>query len=224
MKKTALLLVLVAVLVSMVLFPGCRTEQQLPTPKIPILNNELANGKLVIESPVAGEGFTFVREYSTSYNAKNWRITDSKSLKMRAWVKGAKGTILVEHMHADVSLKSRYESFDGWLQDSMDDSIHGGTQPGFYVTEQYPYENVFAVEGFSKTLIDGWVFLIGSYGAGGIYEQRLTETNLVRYGKVYGNKVQIVYDLLIKAENEPYFHTRSLIDEFLVPTAIQPSG
>ncbi len=202
---------------------GCAENKELPTPNLPVLHNDLVMGQLVIKEKVPGESFIFRREYSTPYDAKNWRITDSKNLVMKAWLENAPAgiTVLVEHMHCDISLKSRYESFDGWPQDSMDDSVHGGTQPGFYITENYPYENVFAIEGFSKTLLDGWMFLFSGYGAGGVNTYRLTEENLVQYGKVYGNKVQVVYDLLIKNANELYFHTRSIIDEFLVPTVIQ---
>lgn len=221
MKKylSALLGVILAVSV----LTSCSESKGLPTPPLPVLNNDLANGKLVIKSVVPGEDFTFVREYSTSYNAKSWRITDSKALTMRAWVEGAKVTVLVEHVHADISLKSKYEALDGWPQDTMDDSVHGGTQPGFFVNDKYPYENVFAIEGFSQTLISGWMFFFSGFGQGNVQQTRLTEENLVRSGKVYANKVQIVYDLLIKSDNEPYFHTRSLIDEFLVPTATQPA-
>lgn len=218
MKRMGLIVALFLVIFSTLFVVGCRPE--LPLSDLPTLNNDLANGKLTIDKVVPGEDFSFVREYSTSYDAKSWRITDSKNLMMRAWVRGApRGMIvLVEHMHSDVSLKSRYEGLDGWPQDSMDDSVHGGDQPGFWVTESYPYENVFAIEGFSQSLIEGW----GYWGTGYIGSYRLTETNVVQYGKVYGNKIQVVYDLLIKRADEQYFHTRSVIDEFLVPTGVQP--
>ena len=36
-------------------------------------------------------------------------------------------------------------------------------------------------------------------------------------GGVYGNKVQVIYDLLIKYPGESLYHSRSLIDEFLIP-------
>ena len=225
LKKGLRFTVVFLVLIVTVLAIGssCTSTPEIPRADLPVLNNDLAGGKYTVKSQIQGEAFSFIREYSTSYNSAAWRITDSKSLLMRAWLEGAEGaTVLVEHVHIDIAIKSRYEQFDGWPQDSMDDSVHGGIQPGFLVTNQYPYENVFAIEGFSQTLIDGWAFFVGSYGYGGVSEDRLTEETLVDHGKVYGNKVQVVYDLLIKYGNEPYFHTRSIIDEFLVPTATQP--
>lgn len=220
MKRISTVMAFILVFLSMFSATGCEPEQGLLTPQIPVLNNDLADGKLNILSSVPGESFTFLREYSTGYDAKQWRITDSKNLAMKAWVDNAKGiTVLVEHVHIDISLKSRIESLDGWPQDFMDDSLHTGSQPGFWITDKYPYENIFAIEGFSQTLIEGWGFAVGGFGQVSIDESRLTETNLVRYGRVYANKVQVVYDLLIKNADEPYFHTRSIIDEFLVPVA-----
>jgi hypothetical protein len=216
MRKIAL--VIASVVIPCLFLAGCGGgEEPVPKPDIPILNNDLAGGKVVIDSVI--EGMTVTREYTTSYDAKHWRITDSKSLVMTLSVSGeGDKTVLMEHMHADVALKSYSQSLDGWKQDTMDDSIHGGIQPGFLVSQGYEYQNVFAIEGFSQTLIDGWMFMFSGWGGGEIREYRLTEDNLVTLGKVYGNKIQVVYDLLIKAPTEEYWHTVSFIDEFLVPT------
>ena len=76
---------------------------------------------------------------------------------------------------------------------------------------------MFTVEGFSKDLIDGWTFVCGSYGSGSITQERLTEKNLVLYGKVYANKMQVVYDVLVKYAGEDFYHVVSVLDEFLIP-------
>lgn len=225
MKKVILIVALAVITISTILVGGCYEREQAPMSNLPVLDNSLSSGKYTVEGSIPGEEFIFYREYSTAYNAKLWRITDPKSLTMKAWAQHlpAGAVVLVEHVHIDISLKSRYAALDGWPQDSMDDSVHGGLQPGFWITDIYPYENVFAIEGFSKTLIDGYGYFCGYYGYATASETRLTEDNLVKYGKVYGNKIQVVYDLLIKYPGEDYFHTRSLIDEFLVPTAVQPT-
>lgn len=126
-------------------------------------------------------------------------------------------TVLIEHVHIDMSLKSTNPQLDGLSQDNMDDSYHGTSQDGFYISEKYEYQNKFAVEGFSKDLIDGWMFAVGSYGAGSISQERLTERTLVEYGDVYANKMQVVYDILVKYEGEEYYHVVSILDEFLIP-------
>lgn len=209
----------IILIISIVGLSGCITEPiQTQVPNLPnmTLKNDLASGELTITSDI--EGLYLTREYSTTYNTSQWRITDSKNIMIKCSVLSIPNgtTVLVEHMHADISLKSVYESFDGIPQDSMDDSIHGGLQPGFYITDNHPYECVFAIQGYSQTLISGWGFVISGYGSMTVKEYRLTETNLDKTGGVYGNKIQIVYDLAIKNDTEPYFHTVSFIDEFMV--------
>ena len=126
-------------------------------------------------------------------------------------------TVLIEHVHIDMSLKSTDPQLDGLSQDNMDDSYHGISQDGFFISDKYQYQNKFAVEGFSKDLIDGWTFVCGSYGSGSITEERLTEKNLVKYGNVYANKMQVVYDVLVKYADEDFYHVVSVLDEFLIP-------
>lgn len=227
MKK--IWVVLLVILVGVFFLSACGVQSQpLPEKNFSVLRNDLENGELVINHQV--EDFKFITKYFTDYNTKNWRITDSKSLNMWAWIESYPEdlTVLVEHVHIDISLKSSELSLDGWSQDSMDDSVHGGLQPGFWITKDYPYENVFAIEGFTETLIQGWMFFINGYGAGSISENRLTEDNIVgegyHEGGVYANKVQIVYDLLIKNPGEELYHTRSIIDEFLIPVSREAMG
>lgn len=166
------------------------------------------------------ENWKFVTNYDTGeYFLNRWRITDSKVINITAEVEGLpKGaTVLIEHAHIDMSLKSTNPQLDGLSQDSMDDSYHGTSQDGFMINDKYSYQNIFAIEGFSKDLIDGWGFVTGSYGTSSLSQTRLTEENLVTRGNVYANKMQVVYDLLIKYPGEDYFHTVSVLDEFLIP-------
>ena len=67
----------------------------------------------------------------------------------------------------------------------------------------------------------GWTFACSSYGAGSITQERLTEKNLVQYGKVYANKMQVVYDVLIKYADDDFYHVVSILDEFLIPVEYQ---
>ena len=158
--------------------------------------------------------------YNTGdYNLKRWRITDSKVINMTAKLSNAPegATVLIEHVHIDMSLKSKDPQLDGLAQDSMDDSYHGMSQDGFFIDEKYEYENTFAIEGFSKELMDGWMFVAGSFGTGSVSDERLTENSLIRYGKVYANKMQVIYDVLVKYEGEEFYHVESITDEFLIP-------
>ena len=166
------------------------------------------------------ESFEFITTYDTGdYDLGRWRITDSKLINMSAKIKNAPEgvTVLIEHVHIDMALKSENPQLDAQLQDSMDDSYHGTSQDGFFISEKYPYQNIFAVEGFSKDLIDGWAFACGEFGEGKVSQHRLTEKNLITYGKVYANKLQVVYDILIKYADEEFYHVVSISDEFLIP-------
>lgn len=210
MKKEILLIMLAVIM----LFPAAQAGDDLTI--VGDDKNDLKNNILTQETPI--EDFIFVTEYWTPYDTTNWRITDCKTLFMKAYPKNlSEGkTIFVEHVHIDINLQSNVQFFDGWPQDSMDDKLHTGDQIGFWVNETYPYENIFAIEGFSQTLIDGWGFAVLGYGAVDIDEERLSEYTLREQGKVYGNKVQVVYDVLIKDDSESFYHTRSIVDEFII--------
>lgn len=185
--------------------------------------------KLEVLSPLKGnslekrheiEGFEFITTYDTGdYDLSRWRITDSKVINMTAKVDNLPDgtTVMIEHVHIDMSLKSTNPQLDGLSQDNMDDSYHGSSQDGFWINEEYHYQNQFAVEGFSKDLISGWSFACGEYGSGYISQTRLTEKNLVVAGNVYANKMQVVYDVLVKNEGEEFYHVESVLDEFLIP-------
>ena len=61
------------------------------------------------------------------------------------------------------------------------------------------------------------MFVAGSFGTGSVSDERLTENSLIRYGKVYANKMQVIYDVLVKYEGEEFYHVESITDEFLIP-------
>lgn len=217
--KRYLVLALI-VLVSVFCLTGCleiEVETVEKEENLPVLDQLSGNN---LEQTHNIEGFEFVTTYNTGdYDLSRWRITDSKVINMTAEVKNvpAGATVLIEHVHIDMALKSTNPQLDGLSQDYMDDSFHGTSQDGFLVNDKYQYQNKFAIEGFSKDLIDGWSFACGSYGSGYISQERLTEKNLVQYGNVYANKMQVVYDVLVKYQGEQHYHVVSVLDEFLIP-------
>jgi len=163
------------------------------------------------------EGVNIRTSYQSDYGESQWKITDNKELyiKLEIVQQPNDTEVLIEHMHADVSIHAYKPHVDGLLQDTMDDKMHTGTQAGFYVSETYPYYETFAVEGYSKFLIEGWGFLIGYYGWTKIQEKRLTESNLIKVG-AQGSEVVIVYDVLIKNPNETMYHKYIITDNFYI--------
>lgn len=197
---------------------GCLEVETVPMEKNLEVLNTLKGSTL--EKTHEIEGLEFITTYNTGdYDLSRWRITDSKIINMTAEVTNVPegATVLIEHVHIDMSLKSTNPQLDGLSLDYMDDSYHGTSQDGFFISDKYQYQNKFAVEGFSKDLIDGWMFACGSYGGGTITQERLTEKNLVQYGNVYANKMQVVYDVLVKYADEDFYHVVSVLDEFLIP-------
>jgi len=220
MKRLSFILILV---LALVISAGCDEVETVAVEKnLPKVEVEAIEGsELVLSHDI--EGFRFITKYSASNNYRfdKWRITDSKNIKFTANLENLPegAEVLIEHVHTDICLKATSPQLDGLTQDSMDDSYHGTSQDGFLLTEKYPYENVFAIEGFSKDIIDGWSFYNGSYGQGNISTKRLTEGNLIKNG-VYANKMSVVYDVLIKYKGEEQYHVKSIIDEFLIPVYI----
>jgi hypothetical protein len=210
------LLVLVIALLTMG-SSQCGGPEVPANPNLGTLNNDLKDGGYVTTKTI--DGITFKDAYSTDYDVSNWMVTSTKTIKAKIAVTDAPiGTrIQIVHIHVDTSLVSRNYEINGLKIDSMDDELGSGLEAGVDVSETYPYELIFSVEGFSKDLIDGWVFVTGSYGSGEVTQTRLTEENLIGVGKVYGQKFSYVYKVLVMKPGEKVWHEVTWVDEFLVP-------
>lgn len=214
-----------AVLATFLIFGACSSDpersEETPVEKdLGRLSSDLDDGTLVQSNSITGETVTLNMAYRTDYDVQSWRVTDSKTLAFSVKLASEPQpgtTVLIEHVHVDVALDARLGGFDGLPQDSMDDSLHTGNDAGFLVTSQYPYEDIFAIEGYSETLISGWNFNVSGTGSGEIEEKRLTEKNLRNEGKVEANKFTFIYDVLIRYSPDEPFHKRVVVDEFLVP-------
>lgn len=217
-------LIYFALFVVSVLLSGCElypSETVAVNTTIPRVD-PLSGNDITLQHNIEGIQLTTNYKVGNNYTFDQWRITDSKSIQLSVNCSSLPdGTeIMLEHMHADVSLKSTSAQLDGLTQDSMDDSFHGYSQDGFVISPKYQYETIFAIEGFSKDIIDGWNFYCGSYGSGEITSQRLSEQNLTKHG-TYANKLTVVYDVLIKNKGEKYYHVKSFSDEILIPIKVQ---
>ena len=109
---------------------------------------------------------------------------------------------------------------DGITQDSMDDRIHNSQLIGFPISDTMVYNGVNAIEGSNQTFISGSFYGFYGYTNGSISERRYTEEDYMEAG-VYANKIQAVYDLLIKDGDEPNFRNVSVPSDFLVSVSSQ---
>jgi hypothetical protein len=221
-KRIGNLMSLLMISVMLVALIGCGIERVPVEKSLPKIDT-VSGSSLELTHDI--EGFKFKTSYNVgNYKFDRWRITDSKNIFMNAITQNLPegDEVMVEHVHIDISLKATSPQLDGLTQDSMDDSYHGYSQDGFAISNKYAYENTFAIEGFSKDLIEGWSFYCGDYGEGHTSSYRLTEESLIRQG-TYANKLTIVYDLLIKHKGDTQYHTKSIVDEFLIPTKADSS-
>jgi len=189
---------------------------------------QISETKATTEFPTLHNGLTVRHEveggliivntfYNTDYAEGQWEITDNKNVGIYLFVEQQPKdtTILVEHVHVDFLICSNRSEINGIKQDGMDDAMHVGNQAGFYVSPQYSYSNIFAIEGYTEWLLSIWGFMWGSFGWMSGTEKRLTEDTLKQYG-AKGSEFMVVFDLLIKSQGEENYHTVSFMDDFIV--------
>lgn len=178
----------------------------------------LSNG-LVQEIEVPNNDFKLITEYSCDDDSKRkWRITSDKFLYIKTYTEGLDDDTIVyiDNVHIDTSIKSKYAVMDGILQDSMDDHVHSSQMLGFPISDDTYYYGVNAIEGCNQEFIQGSMYGINGYSSGEISSKRYTENDYINKFGVYGNKIQVVYDLLIKKKDEKDFSNVSVSTDFVV--------
>ena len=116
MKRYLITLITIVLVFGLV---GCHTETVPEEKNLEVLNT--LDGS-TLEKTHEIEYLKFITTYDTGdYDLSRWRITDSKTINMTAKVTNVPegATILIEHVHIDMSLKSTNPQLDGLSQDSM---------------------------------------------------------------------------------------------------------
>ena len=183
-------------------------------------DSNIKNG-LTQELKVPGESFTLNTYYNFDTASKReWRITSDKSLSIEVnTINLPKDTeVWIDNVHIDTSIKSKYASMDGILQDSMDDRIHNTLMYGFPISNNTKYYGIFAIEGCDKDFIQGSVYGFNGYTSGTVKQERFTESDYLDKG-VYASKFQIVFDLLIKTPKDKDPRAVSVFTDFIVPVS-----
>ena len=170
------------------------------------------------EIEVPGQSFKLISEYTCDDSSKRqWRITSDKFLYFNVKTQGLpEGTeVYIDNVHIDTSIKSKYAVMDGIKQDSMDDHVHSSQLVGFPISDTMTYYGVNAIEGCNQEFIQGTFWGYQGYYSGDVTQERYTESDYLEWG-VYANKIQIVYDLLVKGPNDKDFTNISVSTDFLV--------
>lgn len=171
--------------------------------------------------PVRGEDFTLVVTYDTGdMPLSDWRITANKSISMEAKTSGLPEgyEAYIEHVHADICLKSTRERLNGISHDSMDDSDHRTPTKGFKISDTDSYHNVFAIEGYNNEFYQIWGYTFGEFGYTDSSYDRLEESNLLYWG-VYAEELCVVYDIVI-VKPDGSECVRSIYSEVLIPVGV----
>ena len=167
---------------------------------------------------VPGQNFKLVTEYSCDdVSKREWRITSDKFLYLQVYTEGLPSDteVYIDNVHIDTSIKSKYAIVDGILQDTMDDHVHSSQLVGFPISDNVSYYGVNAIEGNNEQFIKGFGYGYNGYHNSFVESKRRTENDFLEMG-VYANKIQIVYDLLVKGPNDKDFSNVSVCTDFLV--------
>lgn len=207
---------------SMLTLSGCISDELAPQEVYDVISTEnnddsLSGGlKQVLDIP--GRDFKLVTLYSCDDSSKReWRITSDKFLSLEVYTQGLPENteVYIDNVHIDTSIKSKYAVMDGILQDSMDDHVHSSQLIGFPISENQSYYGVNAIEGSNEEFIQNTVYGYNGYYSSSNSSIRYTESIYMELG-VYANKIQIVYDLLIKGPNDKDYSNVSVSTEFIV--------
>lgn len=185
------------------------------------LNQETEIPSLTQTLSVEDEPFNLICKYDTgNYPLSNWHITDAKTITMKVMTENLPNEyeVYIDHVHADILLKSTSPQVNGITQDTMDDSFHGYGQDGFFINNTTEYYNIFTIEGYTNQFYEMWGFVTGTYGTINASYSRLTETNLIANG-TYAEKLAVVYDLSIKKPGSDKLYTKSVLSEVLIPVS-----
>lgn len=172
---------------------------------------------------VEGEDFKLIAEYrcnadlNNPNNSSKWLITTDKELYLNVHTKDLPEgySVYIDNVHIDTSIISDLAVFNGIKQDSMDDRIHNSSLMGFYIDNETSYFGINNIEGMNQEFIQGTFYGCNGYSSGTVEQKRYLESDYREVG-VYGNKISIVYDLLVKAPNAKEYKNISVMDKIIV--------
>lgn len=222
-KYSAILIIL---LLTSILVTGCTIETEVvdvDTKTDQITSDNLSDNtsipSLTQNLPIYNEDFSLICTYDVDKDTlENWHVTDTKNIGMHVTTKGLPENyeVYIDHVHADISLKSTSPQINGITQDSMDDTFHGYSQDGFYINDNTEYYNIFAIDGYTSQFYELWGHAFGDYGTIQSEYKRLTEKHILDVG-TYAEKLSVVYDISIKNPDSDKVYTKSVISEILIP-------
>lgn len=224
-KRFAKVFVASLTLSAILLLSGCSEEE--------VVKNELEEGKtaalsgtkygdsqtsVITQIPIRGTDVKLEVLYDTGdLLLPEWRVTSNKEISMEVKTVGLPEgwQAYIEHVHADIILKSTTPGLDGIAHDSMDDSDHRVPTKGFYIDDNTSYHNIFSIEGYNCEFYQIWGYSYGECGSVSSTYKRLTESNIRDEG-CYAEKLAVVYDVVFVRPDGTEF-VRSVYSDVLIP-------
>lgn len=219
MKKKLNKIMMCLMVVLILSLSGCESETIEKDTTTDSINVNVEKPKLEQELEINGEDFKLKCNYTVKgYNISKWRVTDSKNIGMEVQTLGLPDgyQVYIDHVHADILLKSTSPQINGITQDTMDDTYHGLNQDGFWIDDNNSYYNIFSIEGYTDQFYQLWGYAFSDFGVVDSSYQRLTEKNILNLG-TYAEKLAVVYDISIKKPGNDKLYTKSVSSEILIP-------
>lgn len=219
MKKKLNKIMMCLMIVLILSLSGCESETIEKDTTTDSINVNVEKPKLEQELEINGEDFKLKCNYTVKgYNISKWRVTDSKNIGMEVQTLGLPDgyQVYIDHVHADILLKSTSPQINGITQDTMDDTYHGLNQDGFWIDDNNSYYNIFSIEGYTDQFYQLWGYAFSDFGVVDSSYERLTEKNILRLG-TYAEKLAVVYDISIKKPGNDKLYTKSVSSEILIP-------
>ena len=219
-KKKNKIIIPICFLTFVTILTGCEYEKEVvekDTTTDTIKENSVGVPSLSQTLSVKNEDFSLLVDYDLgNYDLSKWHVTDNKNVGMTVKTQNLPEgyEVSLDHIHADIAIKSTETQVNGITQDTMDDTYHGTNQDGFYIDNNNEYYNIFNIEGYTEHFYQLWGYY---YGTSSDY-LRLTEGELLKAG-VYAEKLAVVYDVAIKKPGFDKKYVKSVISEILIPVS-----
>ena len=201
-KKVKIVLIVGA---ATLMLAGCEpteisTNSHVAYDVIDTMDNSIVENGIKQVKDIPGEDFKLVINYKCLLddNAK-WTITSDKDLYYDVSTQGLPDgwTVYIDNVHIDTTIISHYPSVDGITQDTMDDRVHNAQMKGFPISDINNYGNICSIEGQNQQFIQGSFWGFNGYQNGEIEQKRYVESDYLS-AAVTGNKISVVYDLIIE--------------------------
>ncbi len=187
------------------LLAGCQpseisTNSHVAYDVIDTMDNSIVENGIKQVKDVPGENFKLLINYKCLLegNAK-WTVTSDKDLYYEVCTQGLPSDwkVYLDNVHIDTTIISHYPSVDGITQDTMDDRIHNAQMKGFPISDTSNYGNICSIEGQNQQFIQGSFWGFNGYQSGTVEQKRYVESDYLS-AAVTGNKISVVYDLIIE--------------------------